>query len=110
MKALKMQNQVNNVIDNGMKFYSISSIANNPVMCSLAIVTISLRGENNYRPNFNSGLTCTCDSGFTNSMMKYKHINPLKYKRRADKSNQSIYSGQYSTPHYLKVPFSMQYF
>ena len=43
-------------------------------------------------------------------MIKCKHINPYKFKLRANKSYYITAAGTYTTPHYVKVPFSMPEF
>ena len=54
-------NQVNDVVDNGLKFDSKNSLANNYVQDPLLIMTISLRGSKRSRKILNSGLTCLWD-------------------------------------------------
>ena len=44
-------NQVNDVVDNELGFYSNNSFANNHVKDTLTIVAISLRGGNKSRQN-----------------------------------------------------------
>ena len=50
-------NQVNDVIENELKFYSSNSLSNNPSQDPLSIVNISLRGSKKFRQTLISGLT-----------------------------------------------------
>ena len=100
-------NQVNDVVDNGLKFDSINSLANNPIKYTLLIVTIRLRGDKKYRQNISKGLTCLWESGSTDRMINFKHINPSMYKLRANQVEYSMAAGPYKTTHGVKVPFRM---
>ena len=84
-----------------LKFDSINSLATNPVKYTLPIVTLGLIG------GISIGLACLWDSGSINSMIKCKHINPYKFKLRANKVNYSMVSGPYKITHNVKVIFIM---
>ena len=48
-----------------------------------------------------------CDSEYTKTMIKCKHINTYKYKLRDQKIEYSTAAGPYKTTHGVKVLFSL---
>ena len=103
-------NQVNEVIGNELKFDISNSLANNPVKNPLPIVTVRLIGSKKSRHTLKSGIICFWDSEATGSMINSKHINPYKFKLRANKFNYITVSVPYTTTHDVKVPFSIPEF
>ena len=97
-------NQVNDFIDNELKFYSSNSLAINPVNNAPPIVTVRLTGGKNHRHTLKSGITWLWDSEASGSMINLKHINPYKIKLRANKFIYITVSGPYTTTHDVKVP------
>ena len=77
--------QLNEVVDNELKFDSSSSLSNNPVKDALPIFTVSLIVVHKYRHTLNSGLTLLWYSGATDIMMNCKHLNPYQLKLKAKK-------------------------
>ena len=102
-------NQVNDTIDNELKFDRINSLANYTVKDELHTVNIILRGGKNSRQTLNSGLTCLSYSISTNIMIKHKHIYPYKPKLRDKKAKYIMEACPYKTTHDVKVIFSMPY-
>ena len=78
-------NQVNDDIENKLKFDISSSLVNIYLNYPLPIVNISLIGGNKSKHTLRSGLTCWCYSGATDSMIKCKYINTYKFKIRSNK-------------------------
>ena len=98
-------NQVNNVIDNELKFYSGNILANNPVKVPLTIVTISLIGGKKSIHTLKSYIICLWFIGATNRMIKCKHINRYKSKLIFNKVEYIIADGPCKTTHDVKVSF-----
>ena len=103
-------NQVNDIVKNELKFDSINSPANNTVNYPLPIVTIRLRGGKKYTQNLNSVLTFLWDSGATDRMIKFKHIDTYNSKLRDNKVKCIMDAGPYKTTNAVKITFSMPEF
>ena len=103
-------NQVDDVVDNELKFDSSNSLATNNVQNNLPMVNLRLRVGKKYIQTLNSGLTLLWDIGSTYIIIKIKHINPYNSKLRAKKVKYINSSGPYKTTHDVKVPFSMTEF
>ena len=100
-------NQLNDVIENELKFDSRNSLAKNTVKYPLPKVSVILRGGKDSRQNLNSGITLLWDSGATNRMIKRKNMIIYKSKLRANKFKYNTDAELYTTTHNVKVPFLM---
>ena len=103
-------NKVNEIINNGLKFYSANNSVNNTVEHPFTIVTIRLRGSKKSKQTLKPGLICLWDSGATDIMLKFKHIKPYKSKLRSKTVEYSTDFGPYITTHGVKDPFSISEF
>ena len=103
-------NQINDFIDNGIKFYSSNILGSNPVNDNLPILIIFLRCGKNSRQTLNSVLTFLWDSVSNDSMIKCKHINTYISKLRYNTVKYIAYDGPNKTTNDVKVPFIMPEF
>ena len=103
-------NQINEDIDNDPKFdnsgFNLSSNTGEP----LPVVTVSLRGGKKHRAIVVAGITCLCDSGSTNIMIKIKHNKHYESKMRSNRVEYRTADGVYCTNHDVKVPFCISEF
>ena len=97
-------NQINDIVEKKLKFYSSNSLVNNNVQDTLPILTISLRGGRKSRYALKSGLKRLWYSGSTDSMIECKYINLYKPKIRDNKVKYSTSDGPYKPTYYIKVP------
>ena len=103
-------NQVDDAVDNELKFDGINSLSNNYVQDPLPMVTISLRVSKKSRQTLNSGLTLLWQIGSTDIMIKPNNVNPNNSKLRANKFQYNMAFGPYKTTHDVKVLFIMPQF
>ena len=75
-------NQVNDIVDNELKFDSSSSLGTSPVKDYLYVATKILREGKNSRQDLNSGLTYQRDNGDNRRTIKHNNINRYKYNLR----------------------------
>ena len=77
---LKYINQLNDVIENEMKFGSTSNLYRCPNNYPLPLVTVSLIFGKNFRAELVHGITFLWYISATDGMIKMKHTNPFERK------------------------------
>ena len=99
--------KINEAINNERTFdtnsFNLSRGNRNP----LPVVTLYLQGGKKNRATTVAGLTCLCNRGYTNSMIKRKHTKYYERNMRSNKVEYSTSTEVYCMAHDVKVPFCM---
>ena len=82
---LKDINNVNYVIENELKFESVSDLYSWPTKDPLSVVTVSLRVGKKYMSTVVSVIIAMWDSGANSITIKSKHTRPCDHKMRSNK-------------------------
>ena len=97
--------QYNDAIDNEPTLDNSSFNLSRGTRYPLPVVTVSLRGGKKHRATLAAVITCLCDGGATDSMIKRRHTKHYEHKMRSNRVKYSIAAGVYCTTHDVKVPF-----
>ena len=97
--------QYNDAIDNKPTLDNSSFNLFSGTRYPLPVVTVYLRGGKKHRATLAAGITCLCDSGATDSMIKRRHTNHYECKTWSNRVEYSIAAGVYCTTRDVKVPF-----